>query len=145
MADTDTRERRQGLGQRRARLAGDFRDDLRYAVRLLGRQKGFAAAALLTLGLGIGANTAVFSVVRHVLLAPLPYANPDRVGVIWSRWKGFDKTWVYGLWQGRYAADPAIVGRTILVDGTATEVVGVMPRGFQLPTLESGRPSATAH
>ena len=53
--------------------------DLRYALRGLARARGFTAAVVLTLGLGIGANTAVFSVVRGVLLRPLPHRDGDRL------------------------------------------------------------------
>ena len=53
--------------------------DVRYAVRTLGRSRGFAAVVVLTLALGIGANTAVFTVLDSVLLAALPYDAPDRL------------------------------------------------------------------
>lgn len=68
--------------------------DLRFSVRNLIKQRGFAAVALITLALGIGANTAVFSVVRHVLLAPLPYRDAAHLVDVWSQWRGFEKTWV---------------------------------------------------
>src|SRR6476659_1768931 len=56
-----------------------FSSDLRYAIRSLSRARGFAIAVILTLGLGIGANTAIFSVVRGVLLKPLPHRDGDRL------------------------------------------------------------------
>src|SRR5687767_9143375 len=53
--------------------------DLRYAARTCSRQRGFALAAVLTLGLGIGASTAIFSVVYGVMLKPLPFDEPGRL------------------------------------------------------------------
>ncbi|MGE5243002.1 MAG: ADOP family duplicated permease [Betaproteobacteria bacterium] len=187
--------------------------DLRYAVRTLRRSPGFASVAVLTLALGIGANTAIFSVVNGVLLKPLPYpdpeqlvsvelsplalnpslrgmapedyfvfrdqsrtfqdiglyaetdadrdvnvtgfAEPERVhaldvtdgvlstlgvppllGRIFSRADdspGAPLTAIvtYGYWQRRFGADPAVIGKAIVVDGEAREIIGVLPRNFR--------------
>lgn len=67
----------------RSQIIDAFVQDLRYALRTLGRSRGWTAVALLTLALGIGASTTVFSVVENLVLHPLPYANADRVGSIW--------------------------------------------------------------
>src|ERR1043165_7771451 len=58
--------------------------DLRYAVRRLVRQPSFTLVTVITLALGIGANTAIFSVVYSVLLKPLPFYRPDRIVVLWG-------------------------------------------------------------
>ncbi len=181
--------------------------DIRYALRTLRRSPGFAIVAILTLGLGIGANTAIFSVINAVLLRPLPFADPDRLvsmtheypslhlqaGVSVPGFLTYDKQkqafadagvqtgWAptltghgdpvrlqavtvagdyfstFGVqpilgralrsdestagnekvvvlseafWRGSYGADPAIIGRKLLLNGESYEVVGVMPRRF---------------
>ena len=71
--------------------------NLRHALRLLRKNIGFAAVALITLALGIGASTAIFSVVYGVLLRPLPYENPDQIVRLWE---------ANSNWQRMNFADP---------------------------------------
>ena len=118
--------------------------DLRYAARALRRSPGFTAACVLTLALGIGAATAVFSVAYAVLLRPLPYTDPHRVVTVWASWDNFpDKTWLsvpeYQLFhqESRALADLALyrIGTASFTTDDAAEQVGaafVTPNTFDV-------------
>jgi predicted permease len=73
------------LGARGKNMMGNIWQDLRYGFRVLGRNAGFTVVAVLTLGLGIGATTAIFSVVYATLFEPMPFPNPDQLVMVWSR------------------------------------------------------------
>lgn len=92
---------------RRTNMIADLWRDLRYAIRTLGKNPGFALTVVATLALGIGLNTAVYSVVDAVLFRPLPFVEPDRLVEIWQqetkrdyaypglRWEAFQE------WRGQ--------------------------------------------
>ncbi|MEX2273537.1 MAG: ABC transporter permease [Vicinamibacterales bacterium] len=182
--------------------------DLRLAFRMLRSKPAFSSVAILTLALGLGANTAIFSVVHAVLLKPLPFHEPDRLVLVWNtmperpldnltpgrlvdfrdRAKSFESlagishilltltgagtperlmgssvsvpffhvlgvqplhgrvfnpageparvaVLGHGLWMRAFGADPAIVGRAIVLNGNPHIVVGVMPREFVWPSI----------
>ena len=67
-----------------------WRNDLRHGVRMLGKSPAFAATAILSLAIGIGANTAIFSVTNALILRPLPYAGADRIAIVWQRSPGLN-------------------------------------------------------
>jgi putative ABC transport system permease protein len=89
-----------------------MRGDLRYAVRSLARQPTFAAVAVLTLVLGIGTNTAIFSVIKAVLLNQLPYQDPSRLVVVWEQSPDGNKDLVapltYRDWQAESRSIPSL-------------------------------------
>jgi len=196
--------------------AAELRQDVTYAVRTLRKSGWFAATAVATLALGIGANTAIFSIISGVMLRPQPYREPNRLVFLWSSSQAFprealtpgrlvdfreqltlvsgiagisqiplnltgsgdperlagssvsssffdvlgtpaflgdpfhsgraddrDVVLSYGLWARRFASDRSIVGRQIMLNGTARTVVAVMPPEFDWPTV-TGNPGHNA-
>jgi predicted permease len=190
-----------------------LRQDLRYTVRALSRARGFALTAIAIVALGVGANTAAFSLTDFVLFRPLPFRDPERLVMIWQQSPGYTRMelsppnirdWkaaaasfaslgtyknyaasmlgvgepqriigamVSGdlfptlgvtpalgraviagdgkgtaesavilsdrLWRAAFGADPGVLGRKVILDERAYDVVGVMPRGFSFPSRET--------
>src|SRR5664279_2727723 len=116
-------------------MMGTLLSDLRYGARLLRHAPGFTAVAVGALALGIGANTAIFSTVDAVLLRPLPYADPDRIVMVWedATASGFPRNtpapgnFVEWKKRNRVFADMAATRGTsanLTADGPPEQVVG---------------------
>jgi predicted permease len=197
----------------RWRQVDELVQNVGYALRILRRAPGFTAVAVATFALGIGANTAVFSVVRSVVLRPLPFPDDERLAVILMRWPSFDmddfpssppeyvayrdhsRSWEelaayeqrsvtltadgreaervrialatsnlfptlriepvlgrrftaddsregsnrvavvsHAFWMSRYGGDSRVIGSSVVLDGIARTVVGVMPPRFAFPS-----------
>ncbi|HKV35457.1 MAG TPA: ABC transporter permease [Pyrinomonadaceae bacterium] len=117
--------------------------DLRYGLRMLAKNPGVSAIAVLTLALGIGANTAIFSVVSAVLLNPLPYKDPDRLVSIWEnvpehgRWRAAPANFLDWKKQNTVFEDVAAFGgatATLTGDGDPEQLSGtaVTPGYFEV-------------
>ena len=113
----------------------DLLRDVRHGLRVMRQSPGFTAAALLTLALGIGATSAVFSVVRTVMLEPLPYRDPDRIVAVWETNRGGTSRNViapanFVAWRERTRTleHLGMVGPTnlvVIVDGQPSNVSGL--------------------
>jgi predicted permease len=195
----------------------NFGGEFRQVMRRLGRAPMFTAITLITLAAGIGATTAVFSVLNGVLLKPLPYPDPDRLIGLWLTSPKVDiadlnmsptcyfifreqnNSFVdiglydgdsvsvtglaepeqvhsinvtdgtlpllgitpilgrtishaddqpgapptvlltYGYWKRKFGGSPSAIGRTLMIDGTATQIIGVLPKNFQFMNLDEGQ------
>jgi putative ABC transport system permease protein len=98
--------------------------DLSHSFRRLVRAPGFAAVALLTLALGIGANTAIFSILKSVVLRPLPYGDPARVVMIWSAGDKGEKTWLSASEVKSYAGESRAFEQLAAYLGSAATLTG---------------------
>src|SRR2546430_16554772 len=114
-------------------MSGSLLQDLRYGLRMLAKNRGFTAVAVVTLALGIGANTAIFSVINAVLLKPLSYQDSDRLVMVWEQnpERGWDRNVVsaanFADWrkQNPVFAELAVADP----DGTVNFAARGRPRG----------------
>src|SRR6266545_1427356 len=112
---------------RRVLWLDDLQRDVRHALRTLIRNPGFTVVVVLTLALGIGANTAIYSVVNAVLLRPLPYPDPDRLVMAWADWQrrgGPERDWTNPADFYDWRAQNSVFTEMYAVDGWAPTLTG---------------------
>ena len=123
-------------------------NDLRFALRTMARAPVFTGVAVLSLALGIGANTAIFSLLYEVLMRSLPVADPESIAVVhfegarngWSQGDSDASVFSYPMYcdlrdrnqvfEGLIARSSAVLNQSIRINGLSMTVVGVAPRGF---------------
>ena len=127
--------------------------DLTFALRLLRRSPGFALVAVITLALGIGANSAIFALVDAVLLPPLPFPDPDRLVMLWERTDRSPRAAVSPLnmadWNERNTKFRTIAGYVPNVggmvmngrDGIAETIASGSPRGSSTSSASAQSPA----
>jgi len=98
--------------------------DVAYAFRQLARAPGFATIAILTLALGIGANTAIFSLVKAVLIRPLPYGDPERLTMLWGKMVKGATTWLSAPEVRDYAAETRTFASVAVYSSSAVNLTG---------------------
>ena len=138
--------KQQSRDSRGTKFVEDLLQDLRYAMRSFAKMPGFTALIVLSLAIGIGANTAIFSVTSTLLLKPLPYPQPDRIAILWLRSPGIGipQDWPSPgqyhdiVTQNHVFEDTALAsgGSFTLTEGTkAMKVDGIQATSSLLPML----------
>jgi len=109
----------------------NFIRNIRFGLRWLGKNPGFTCVALLALVLGIGANTAIFSVVYAALLSPLPYPNPDQLVMVWSKVNGHNNSVSAGDYLDWKCQNSVFQDLVAWSEGTFSLSVGGHPEALQ--------------